>query len=873
MSEAERIEVTVRVRRRRPLPPAAIDGRSAPRSRTYLNHRKLESEYGADPKDIKKVEDFARRSGLVVIDSSAARRSVALSGSASALGRAFGTKLLVWAHAGGTYRGRTGPVRLPAALDKIVVGVFGLDNRPFARPHFVRRADAAAASGGYTPPQVAKFYGFPTGVDGTGQVIGIIELGGGYKPADLQQYAKQLGVPVPTVIPVSVGKGGNHPTNANSADGEVLLDIEVASSIATGAKIVVYFAAGASDQDFLEAITQAVHDSTNKPTVISISWGGPEASAEASFQTEFDQVLQSAASLGITVTIASGDNGAADEGPNEWDNEPHADFPASSSYALGCGATNIQVVSGAITTESVWNQNAADTEQDSFGSSGGGVSEFFALPSFQAAAGVPVNPVTGKAGRGVPDVTGNGDPATGYVIRVDGEQAVIGGTSAVAPLWAALIALINQKLGIRAGYINPLLYANPGALRDITLGTNEVGSNGVGFAAGPGWDACSGLGSPNVPSLVAALGGEAPPAAKAARASRSAPPPPPTPPPPAPASHTLIVEPDDGRALVLQLLGAAKTSIDLTIYEISDSQIMAALTSAQSKGVIVRVLYNWYSFQPEMQQQTITPAVTALSKAGVQCRQAPRVFEVTHEKAFVIDGATAIIMSFNLVSNYFGVVSPGDTATRDFGIVTTVPAEVAEVAAVFDADWNSQAITPAAPSLVWSPVNSRAKLTALINGAKATLDVYCEEASDPGTLGALVAAAKRGVRVRYIAAVLSGSGKTNGNAQGVTFMNAGGVSAVCKSFLYIHAKMVLADQGSPGASAYIGSVNFSCTSLNDNRECGIIVTEAAILQRLGATYQSDWAQPSVAVVPDNSPLSPCPANKAALDQARIAQRQ
>lgn len=512
--ESERIEVTVRIRRRKPLPAAAIDGRLAPYLRRYFNHKKLEAEYGADPKDMKKVEDFARRNDLVVVESRAARRSVLLSGCASAFGKAFGTRLQVWTYAGGTYRGRKGPVRVPAALAGIVVGIFGLDNRPFAKPHFLRRTGGAAAAAfkGYTPPQVAKFYGFPHDVDGTGQVIGIIELGGGYKPADLEQYAKQLGVPVPTVIPVSVGKGGNHPTNANSADGEVLLDIEVASSIATGARIVVYFAAGASDQDFLAAITEAVHDSVNKPTVISISWGGPESAADASFQAEFDQVLQSAASLGITVTVASGDNGAADEGPDEWDNKPHADFPASSTYALGCGATNIQVRAGAIARESVWNQGGADTKQDSFGASGGGVSGFFPLPSYQAAAGVPVNPVTGKPGRGVPDVSGDGDPATGYVIRVDGEQAVIGGTSAVAPLWAALVALINQKLGIRAGFINPLLYSNPGALRDVVLGSNEVGKGKIGFAAGPGWDACSGLGSPHVPNLIAVLGGKAAPA-------------------------------------------------------------------------------------------------------------------------------------------------------------------------------------------------------------------------------------------------------------------------------------------------------------------------------------------------------------------------
>jgi phosphatidylserine/phosphatidylglycerophosphate/cardiolipin synthase-like enzyme len=330
-------------------------------------------------------------------------------------------------------------------------------------------------------------------------------------------------------------------------------------------------------------------------------------------------------------------------------------------------------------------------------------------------------------------------------------------------------------------------------------------------------------------------------------------------------THTLIVEPDDGRALVLQVLAAAKKSIELTIYELSDPQIMGALASAKARGVAVRVLYNWYSFTPRMQQTDITPAVAALTKAGIQCREAPKVFEVTHEKAFVVDGATAIVMSFNLTTDYFG-------GTRDFGIVTTVPAEAAEIAAVFAADWAGTTITPKVPSLVWSPVNSRSKLTALANGARSTLDVYCEEAEDPGTLGALVAAAKRGVKVRFIGAVLSGEGKLNGNARGVTFMQAGGVAAVCKGFLYIHAKMALADIGSPQAQAYIGSENLSCVSLGDNRECGIIVTEPEILQRLEATFQSDWAQPSVPVTPDSTALTACAGSAEERTATRTAQR-
>ena len=505
----ERIEVTVRVRRKGPLPAAALDGRVSPAKRTYLAHSQLEAAHGADPADLAKVEAFARQAGLTVVESSASRRSVMLSGTVAAFSKAFNVVLERWQHPGGTYRGRTGPVQIPSELAGIVTGVFGLDNRPFARPHFrrLRRDATSSAFKGYTPTQVGAFYNFPTGVDGSGQVIGIVELGGGYRPADLTAYFQQIGVPAANVTAVSVDGGRNAPSNAQSPDAEVMLDIEVAASIAPGAKIVVYFAAGTTDRDFLDAITQAVHDSTNNPSVISVSWGGPESSASASFQTEFDQVLQSAAALGVTVTIASGDSGAADEGPNEWDNLTHADFPASSPYALACGATNIQVAGGRIRAESVWNQHAADTQDDSFGASGGGISVFFPVPSYQSEVKLPTDVSTGKSGRGVPDVSGDGDPASGYLVRVDDQEFPIGGTSAVAPLWAGLIALVNQKLNRRAGFINPLLYANPAALRNVTVGNNKVGSQDIGYNAGPGWNACTGLGSPDGLKVLAALGG------------------------------------------------------------------------------------------------------------------------------------------------------------------------------------------------------------------------------------------------------------------------------------------------------------------------------------------------------------------------------
>ncbi len=333
-----------------------------------------------------------------------------------------------------------------------------------------------------------------------------------------------------------------------------------------------------------------------------------------------------------------------------------------------------------------------------------------------------------------------------------------------------------------------------------------------------------------------------------------------------PSTHTLIVEPDDGRTAVLQALNVATKSIDLTIYQLSDPQIMSALESAQAREVAVRVLYNWNSFTARLRQTDITPNIQKLTQAGIQCKPAPATFEVTHEKAFVIDGSSAIVMSFNLTSQYFG-------GTRDFGIITTVPAEVAEIEAVFQADWTNKSIIPKVASLVWSPVNSSAKLTSLIGGAKHTLDIYCEELDDPGTLGAMVAAAKRGVNVRFIAAVLQGDGGANGNARGVTFLQRGGVNAVCKSFLYIHAKMALADYGTATAQAFIGSENYTCVSLTKNRECGIIVSDAAILQRLNSVYTSDWAQANAAVAADNTPLTPCNAGASAPASSAVASAQ
>jgi kumamolisin len=275
----ERLQVTVRLRRHAPLPADAVDGTRPPRERTYLTHAQLESRHGANPTDVAKVESFARAAGLTVVNVRQAERSIILSGTVAAFEKAFGVKLAYYAHpTRGRYRGRTGSIYIPGELDKIIEGVFGLDNRPFAKPHTSRRnlgRPAAAQFNGFTPPQVSQFYNFPPGLDGSGETIGIIELGGGFRQEDLVAYFNQINVPVPQVTAFNVDNGDNSPSTPSSADQEVMLDIEVAGSVAPKAKIVVYFAAGVTDQDFLDAITTAVHDGTNNPSVISISWGGP----------------------------------------------------------------------------------------------------------------------------------------------------------------------------------------------------------------------------------------------------------------------------------------------------------------------------------------------------------------------------------------------------------------------------------------------------------------------------------------------------------------------------------------------------------------------------------------------------------------------
>jgi len=538
VDESRQIEVTLVTRRRAPLSRDLVEGPAT------LTAEQFAEQHGTDPADLELITTALAGHGLQVTAADPGARRVMVRGTVEALSATFGAQLrLVGTPDPVTgqdmveHRYREGGLQIPAELAGIVLAVLGLDNRPQARAQF-RRAPAtsaratapaepspagpvpgapapgapapggtapaptaapAAAATSYTPPQVATLYQFPAGTDGTGQTIAIIELGGGFGSSDLDPYFAGLGLSVPSVTAASVDGAVNQPgQDPNGADGEVLLDIEVAGAVAPGAAQVVYFAPN-TDQGFVDAVTTAVHASPT-PAVVSISWGQSEDSWTAQARAALDQALADAAALGVTVCVAAGDNGSGD-----GQSGTHVDFPASSPHALACGGTSLRgnAGTGVISSETVWNDGASG------GATGGGVSDAFGLPSWQAAAGVPAPagaPAGGAAGRGVPDVAGCADPVTGYQVRVDGQSTVIGGTSAVAPLWAGLISRLAQSAGKGFGLIQPLLYAGVSAgaaapgFRDITSGSNGA------YAAGPGWDACTGLGSPEGSTLLTRLG-------------------------------------------------------------------------------------------------------------------------------------------------------------------------------------------------------------------------------------------------------------------------------------------------------------------------------------------------------------------------------
>ncbi|HVE05710.1 MAG TPA: S53 family peptidase [Paraburkholderia sp.] len=495
---AEHIEVVVLLRRRDEQQFEQLVRRieSGAAGAAPISREELERRFGAEPADIAKLKGFASQHGLAVVRDDAAARSVVLSGTVAQFQAAFAVELQHFEHHSvGRYRGRSGAISVPDELHGVVTAVLGLDNRPQARPHFrIRppfRPARAQPAVSFTPLQLASLYRFPQG-DGGGECIAIVELGGGYRSEDLTAYFSSLGVKAPKVVSVGVDGAENAPSgDPNGPDGEVTLDIEIAGAIAPGATLAVYFTPN-SDAGFIDAVSQAVHDKTHKPSVISISWGAPESTWTAQSMQAFNDVLQSAMAVGVTVCAASGDSGSSD---GVGDGSAHVDFPASSPYVLACGGTRVEASGQSIGREVVWNDGADG------GATGGGVSGTFSVPAWQEglAAATAHGGKVALRGRGVPDVAGDASPASGYDVVIGGANTVVGGTSAVAPLWAALIARINAAKGQPAGFVNAKLYKAGSVCNDITQGNN--GS----YVAVPGWDACTGLGSPDGTRVAAAL--------------------------------------------------------------------------------------------------------------------------------------------------------------------------------------------------------------------------------------------------------------------------------------------------------------------------------------------------------------------------------
>ncbi len=482
------IEVSIILKHRKPMPK--IEGEIQ-----TMSHSDFAKTYGADPAQVDRIRQFAKDNNLQMLErgDEVLRRTVTLAGTASNMEKAFGVELNEFEHENGSYRGYNGSIQMPEDCAAIVTGVFGLDDRPVAQPHFRYRNTnrpfgARSSTIAYSPAKVAKLYAFPQDANGAGQTIGFIELGGGYRLNDIREYFQGQGVQAPTVKSISVDQANNRPSTAQSADGAVMLDIEVAGSVAPGVALAVYFAPN-TERGFQDALSTAIHDQLNKPSVLSISWGSQEENWTAQSMENFDQVAQEAALLGITITVAAGENGSIN-GIN--DGKSHVDFPASCPHVLAAGGTRLVAPNGSIESETVWNDGIQG------GATGGGFSKVFARPPYQAGV------VMQQTGRGLPDVAGNADPETGYNILVDGQQLVAGGTGAVAPLWAGLVVLLSQKFGRRLGFVNPTLYgidASSG-FHDITMGNN--GS----YSAGYGWDPVGGLGSPKGTPMLQALKGD-----------------------------------------------------------------------------------------------------------------------------------------------------------------------------------------------------------------------------------------------------------------------------------------------------------------------------------------------------------------------------
>jgi kumamolisin len=512
------LALTIGVRRKRALPGLAGLDAQLPAQRNYLSHQDLQDHYGSDPAAITRIEAFAATHHLVVLRDDRATATLEVAGMVANINAAFGVSLLDYTQAQlGSFHARTQEVSVPAELQGDITGVFGLNNHAVLarRPRLATARRASVAQAGrpwFIPSELAAVYSFPD-ADAHGQCIALLEFGGGVEEAALSEYFRRIGMPKPGVSVIALSGVSIDPLAEPEATGEVMLDIEVAGALAGGARIAVYFSTF-DEKGVIDAINAVINDTTYRPSVVSVSWGWDENQpfsngilwSPAAIRHVNDSLL-AAAHLGISVCVSTGDDGAEAQ---LRDGRAHVNFPATSPYVLAVGGTTLHVAGsargGTHVTEVVWNNGSGS-------GTGGGISDITPRPSWQDGIVPPsINPGH-FAGRGIPDVAADADPQTGYFVMSGGRYGVVGGTSASAPLWAALLARANALLGARVGNFNALLYQKfgpAGVLRDIVTGNNDTeGLLDGRFAAKAGWDACTGWGVPDGVKLVQVLGGKA----------------------------------------------------------------------------------------------------------------------------------------------------------------------------------------------------------------------------------------------------------------------------------------------------------------------------------------------------------------------------
>lgn len=483
-----------------------------PAQRVYMTADAATEAFSAPEAEIDRVADYLRGLGFKIVETDPAASHVVIRGRLAAYEKAFGIVFVIYDHPKGQYLSYKGRVRLPSEVRRFVTEVLGLDQRSMARPHLHHPAFLGLPQ---AVTKVARIYRFPT-TNAQGECIAIVSLGGGFYRSDIKEYFRRRGLPPPKVdIILADGvknqpakrsdvrkylaafrksvESGVPPTQSLPPDLEeqiewtieTTMDIQLVGTFAPGARIALYL--GKNDEaGKVHALANAITDSKRTPSVITCSWGeGEDESTQQSLDALTDLFVQ-AGLRGITVCVSTGDGGSPPGTP--------INSPASNPWVLACGGTSL---SAGGSKEKVWDEPIGSLIL----ASTGGFSTVFPLPSWQIAATAQDRPPQGDPGRGVPDVAAKADLRTGYTVRIAGVDAAMGGTSAAAPAWASLAALINHKLGLRAGFFAALLYTLPfrGGTRDIVEGRTQS------FKAHIGWDACTGWGSPVGVALLKAL--------------------------------------------------------------------------------------------------------------------------------------------------------------------------------------------------------------------------------------------------------------------------------------------------------------------------------------------------------------------------------